>query len=71
MGWFIVNSNAQVNGDHEVHELYIGCSHLPQPQHQVSLGSHATCAEAVRKAKGMGYTRANGCYYCAKPCNTG
>ena len=71
MSNFIVNSNAQPNGDHEVHDLYGGCSYLPDQKNQVSLGWHSDCYGAVREANNRGYSPANGCYYCARPCHTG
>lgn len=65
---YLVNTNAQPNGDHEVHETT--CDHLPLPQHQLALGYFSTCVEAVRRAKTI-YPQSNGCYYCSRPCNTG
>ena len=66
---FIVNSNAQANGDHEVHELNAGCNYLPAKENQVRLGWHSDCYSAVRAAKEK-YSQSNGCFYCAKPCHT-
>ena len=66
---FIVNRNAQSNGDHEVHELNAGCSYLPDKENQVSLGWHSGCHSAVTAAKEK-YSQSNGCFYCASPCHT-
>ena len=71
---YIVNKNAQSNGDHEVHETpRSSCTSpwYPEPQNQVELGWHVSCSGAVTKAKFLGYTMANGCYYCSRSCHTG
>ena len=73
MSNYIVNKNAQSNGDHEVHVTpKSSCSShkYPLPQNQVDLGWHATCHGAVQKAKGLGYTKADGCFWCANDCHT-
>ncbi len=68
---FIVNSNPQPNGDHEVHNTTTGCSYMPASQSQVSLGQHASCREAVATAKAKWpNNRINGCYYCCNACHT-
>ena len=70
---YIVNSNAQANGDNEVHvtpKQHNSCTY-PAAANQVSLGYHATCVGAVAEAKAKGYAKANGCFYCAKECHTG
>ncbi len=69
MSYYCVNTNAQSNGDHEVHDTGT-CNRLPLPQHRLSLGSHPNCQSAVRQAK-QTYPSANGCYYCCPACNTG
>ena len=66
---YIVNSQAQSNGDHEVHAF--DCNFLPALQHRIALGFHSNCSSAVTKAKSIGYQRANGCYFCAYSCHTG
>lgn len=69
---YCVNSNAQANGDHEVHETSPNtCGYLPSPVNQIDLGWHSDCHGAVKEAKRRGYNTANGCYYCCKPCHTG
>ena len=67
---FIVNTNAQANGDHEVHDMSQNCGHLPNPENQKDLGYHDNCHQAVTLAK-QTYATANGCAYCAPDCNTG
>jgi len=68
---FIVNSNAQSNGDHEVHNTTTGCSYMPSAANQIDLGYHVTCQSAVTEAKRRWpLQRINGCYYCANPCHT-
>ncbi len=64
---YYVNQNAQLNGDHEVHEE--GCSYMPAPQNRMPLGVHSNCASAVQAAKRR-YDRANGCYHCSYACHT-
>lgn len=68
---FIINRNAQANGDHEVHNASTGCTYMPNPENQISLGQHQSCASAVAfaKAKWPG-SRINGCYYCSNTCHT-
>ncbi|WP_075478270.1 hypothetical protein [Moritella viscosa] len=71
MPTFIVNKNAQANRDHEVHNTTTGCSYMPNPENQVSAGTHATCAGAVAEVKANNPTlRINGCYYCCNACHT-
>lgn len=71
MSVFIVNKNAQSNGDHEVHNTTTGCPHMPNVENQVAAGAHLTCAEAVAAVKKANPTlRINGCYYCCNACHT-
>jgi len=65
---YCVNMHAQPNGDHEVHTL--ACEHLPAPHNRLYLGNFASCGPAVKEAKKT-YPQSNGCYWCARPCNTG
>lgn len=68
---FIVNKNAQSDGYHEVHNLDAGCSFLPLPQNQISLGYHHDCTSAIRDAKARYPTHLfDGCYYCTPNCHT-
>lgn len=70
MPYFIVNRNAQPNGDHEVHNLTTGCNYMPSVENRVDLGAHDTCHGAVNRAISLGYTRVNGCFWCANECHT-
>lgn len=71
MDRFIINKNAQANGDHEVHNVTRECSYMPNSENQVDLGYHASCHGAVAVAKTQWPEhRINGCYYCCKPCHT-
>lgn len=69
MPYFIVNTNAQANGDHEVHNTTTGCGHMPYSSNQQNLGYHASCSGALQEAKKT-YSQSNGCYYCCNPCHT-
>jgi len=64
---YYVNTRAQDNGDHEVHNE--NCTRLPKEGNQKFLGEFSNCREAVREAKKQ-YPTANGCYYCSNSCHT-
>lgn len=49
MPTYLVNTHAQPNGDHEVHEA--NCHHLPAVEHRKYLGHFESCAPAVSEAK--------------------
>jgi hypothetical protein len=68
MASYYVNKNAQDNGDHEVHKS--GCSFMPDLSNRIYLGDYDNCRDAVREAK-KHFSQSNGCYYCARECNTG
>jgi hypothetical protein len=71
MAKFIINRNAQSNGDHEVHNATTGCSFMPAPENQIDLGVHVSCHGAVSLAKQKWPdNRINGCYYCCNACHT-
>jgi len=71
MARFIINKNAQDNGDHEVHNATTGCAHMPNSENQIDLGNHSSCHGAVADAKSRWPdNRINGCYYCCNPCHT-
>ncbi len=67
MPTYVMNKNAQLNGDHEVHKK--GCSWEPKAENQYPLGEHATCRTAVAKAKTIN-PKADGCKYCSPDCHT-
>ena len=58
---FYVNSNAQPNGDHEVHRS--DCSWLPSAENRVYLGCFSTSREAVNAAREC-YRQVDGCCFC-------
>ena len=64
---YIVNTTADSQGDHEVHENT--CNRLPAYHNQKDLGYHMGCYSAVTKAKET-YPTANGCYHCSRTCHT-
>jgi hypothetical protein len=67
MSQFYVNTQAQDNGDHEVHTT--GCSHPPLISNRKELGYFSNCHEAVAVAR-ISYPTANGCYWCCRECHT-
>ena len=69
MNYYCVNKNAQSNGDHEVHNVSVGCSFLPHVNNRINLGYFDTCHGAVREARKHFY-QVNGCYYCCGACHT-
>ena len=58
---FYVNTNAQPNGDHEVHRAT--CAWLPTVENRLYLGDFTSSYEALLVAKRY-YNRADGCAYC-------
>lgn len=64
---FYVNTNAQSNGDHEVHQD--GCSHPPDFANRHNLGWFTNCRDAVSAAKQV-YSPTNGCFWCCNECHT-
>lgn len=51
MDRFIINSNAQINGIYEIHNITKGCVHLPALQNQNNLGFFATWNLALKRAR--------------------
>jgi hypothetical protein len=68
MDAYLVSTNAQANGDHEVHKS--SCNWLPEPQHRLNLGYFNNCHEAMVEAKKIYPTTADGCHYCCPACDT-
>lgn len=70
MADYYVNRQAQVNGDHEVHDK-AACppQYFPSPQNAAYLGNFNTCAQAVQTARSY-FSQVNGCFYCARACHT-
>jgi hypothetical protein len=67
MALYYVNTNAQANGDHEVHKD--GCDHMPSLVNREYLGVYDNCQDAVDKAKEK-YSTADGCKFCCPKCHT-
>ncbi len=61
MDTYIANTQAQFNGDHEVHKST--CTYLPAPIHRRTLGRFATDRAALEAARRI-YPRADGCAFC-------
>jgi hypothetical protein len=64
---YYVNKNAQINGDHEVHNEY--CRYLPNIENRKYLGEFSNCSDAVKEAKKT-YAKSNGCKTCSNSCHT-
>lgn len=62
---YLVNKEAQPNGDHEVHKDNGGWC-LPALHNRIDLGYCSDDYEALRKAK-LYFPSADGCKYCC-PC---
>ena len=68
MAAYYVNTNAQSNGDHEVHRDW--CYWLSLIKNPMYLGYFDSCYPAVQAAK-QTYSSANGCAHCSGACHTG
>ncbi len=66
MARYLVNTNPQPTGEHEVHTYT--CSYLPAVQNRKDLGEFATCHGALAEAKKT-YPNSDGCYYCCPDCH--
>lgn len=64
---YYVNTNAQSNGDHEVHDQ--DCKYLPSSLNRKYLGEFSNCKPAVTEAKKI-YSQSNGCKTCSEDCHT-
>lgn len=67
MNFYYVNTNPQLNGDHEVHKD--GCFWMPEPQNKKYLGYFSSCRDAVIEAKKTYPYTADGCHYCCPECD--
>lgn len=68
---FIINSQ-EYDGHHEVHDTSKHCESktYPAPEHQIDLGYHDTCSQAITSAKARWQLAViDGCYYCTS-CHT-
>lgn len=62
---YLINKNKDENGRNEIHKTNI-CGHLPALQNRVNLGYFSADDEALRYARRIGYSDADGCYYCCE-----
>lgn len=65
---YYVNTNAQLNGDHEVHRE-TGCPTPAAPENRRDLGHFDNCHDAVAAARAH-FTQVNGCAHCSPACHT-
>ena len=65
---FCVNKNAQPGGEHEVHNLDVARTCLPEPHNQLYLGVFPSCHEAIDAAR-KHYSNVDGCKNCAPACH--
>ncbi len=68
MELYYLNKNSQNTGEHEVHKRT--CSFLPEERNRVYLGMFTNGKEAVKEAKNIGYSTADGCYHCSPEAHT-
>lgn len=66
---YYVNTNAQPNGDHEVHKDDPHCPTPAAPSNRLYLGEHSSCQTAIQVAM-QTYPSANGCRWCSLECHT-
>lgn len=65
---FYLNSQAQANGNHEIHRE--DCAALPLEKSRILLGTFDFCSDAILMAKDKyQILNLNGCYFCAKGCH--
>ncbi len=62
------NTDNNPGGNNEVHNET--CRHYSQLVNYLDLGYHSNCYSAVRKAKSLGYPKADGCKVCSPECHT-
>ncbi|MGZ4958900.1 MAG: hypothetical protein ACXV7J_06590 [Methylomonas sp.] len=67
MAEFYIETNAQANGDHIVHNA--NCSQLPAKDTLRYLGAIASCGSALQKAA-QSFKQVNGCPQCATTCHS-
>jgi len=65
---YVINLNPQpTSRDNEVHTS--SCSTLNYATNLKDLGFFYTCHGAVARARELGYTNADGCYFCCRDCH--
>lgn len=65
---YIVNTQAQASGEHEVHKVD-ACNNLPDWSHRKALGEHGSCEGAMKIAQLL-YSQVDGCKHCCLECHT-
>ena len=68
MAKYCVNTNAQDNGDHEVHKYT--WEWLPAEKNRKYLGIFDNCHDAVKEAKKYYPNTSDGCRHCLPECHT-
>lgn len=68
MPTYLMNKNAQSNGDHEVHDEASTKGCLPLTANRYSLGWFSNCDDAVAAAKRRD-SEADGCAKCIPACH--
>lgn len=63
MQLYLINKEKNNEGYNEVHT--IECFRKPLASNQIELGVFSDAIEAVAYAKRIGYSDADGCYYCS------
>lgn len=61
MKYYVLNSQAQFNGDHEIHTMQ--CRYLPMAQNRIGLGYFDKDEQALREARRY-FARVDGCIHC-------
>ena len=64
---YYVNSQVQLNGDHEVHVQ--SCAWFPKSENASYIGEYESCHLAVGEAR-RHYKQVNGCVHCCTACHT-
>lgn len=65
---YYVNTNKH-GQKYEVHQYTTNCPHPANPENRHYLGYYSSCKTAVARAKELGYTPANGCFFCSRGCH--
>lgn len=67
--YYYLNTNADSNGNNEVHKE--SCEWMPAPKNRCFIGFFNNGIEAVNYAKSIGWSNADGCFFCANEAHTG
>jgi hypothetical protein len=66
MAKYYIHTEKDSYGDNEVH--VDTCAHLPGVATREYIGDLGNCQDAVKAAKPK-YPKADGCYWCSRPCH--